>query len=398
MAIDIDKVHPGDLITASYVNSLVDALDSLQEQIDALSMLGASPGGTKPVIVQVSPSPDVPTGALMTISGHNFAVPVTLNTVTVDGTPLDDFQPGSDDETIIVGIPGDLAGVPGSKSLVVSTAVGGASDPKSVHFVAGEVALVGAAVMTNVSGDVGTIEAGGAAVLFQFQVDTAAMNGPEQFILDVAFDNAQGASADAWEALTSYVGTTGTSHTFATSPVAPVTVGVRVAAPAGATSVDLSVQAVSVHNAPASSSAPQTVSIVVGEAPPPADPSIALALGTNTRLTIHPNASGTGLDIKYGATAIVNVDTTMGHAGQYEFAGAIDNPDTGIWQILDLPLTQTYTDGQGEVLQFRLKLVPTSPPADSVSRTFTLTATRQDDDEIGHISNFLNFAIGGFTS
>lgn len=398
MAIDIEKVHAGDLITASYVNSLVDALDSLQEQIDALSMLGAPSGGTKPVITQVSPSPDVPAGSLMTIIGDNFAVPVTLNTVTLDGTPLDDFQPGSDDQTIIVGIPSDLAGVPGSKSLVVSTAAGGASDPRSVHFVAGQVQLIGAAVMTNVSGDVGTIVAGGSAVLFQFQVDTSAMNGPEQFILDVAFDNAVGASADAWTALTSYVGTSGDAHTFATSPIAPVTVGVRVAAPADATSVELAVQAVSVHNAPASSSAPQTVQIEVGQAPPPADPSISLALGTNERLTIHPNTSGTGLDVKYGATAIVDVDVTMGHAGDYQFTGAIDNPDTAIWQILDLPETQTFADGQGEVLQFRLQLVPTVPPETSVSRTFTLTAMRQNDDEIGQISNFLNFAIGGFTS
>jgi hypothetical protein len=33
-----------------------------------------------------------------------------------------------------------------------------------------------------------------------------------------------------------------------------------------------------------------------------------------------------------------------------------------------------------------------------VTRYFTLTATRQDDDEIGQISNFMRFPIGGFVS
>ena len=55
-------------------------------------------------------------------------------------------------------------------------------------------------------------------------------------------------------------------------------------------------------------------------------------------------------------------------------------------------------DDVAQPIQFRLNLVPTSPPASPVARTFTLTATRQDDDSIGGISNFLSFPIDGFTS
>jgi hypothetical protein len=392
MDISVEKVNPGDLITAGYVNSIVDALDSLQAQIDALGT--TSVPLNKPVIDTVVPSP-VPAGTTMTIHGHNFAVPAVLNTVTVDGTPLNDFQSGSTDTVINVGVPGNLPGVPGTKSLVVATAVGGASDPKSVPFAAPVIELIGQAQLTNTSGQLGTLTVG-SAFLFQFQIDATALNEPEDFRVETTFLNAQGAAASAWDSGTSYVGTSGTDHHVTVSPLAPVTIGVRVVVPTGATSVEMSVQAVSVHNDPVSSSVPQSIPMTIGEAPPAADPSINLTLGTNLRSTVHPNAAGDGLDIKYGSTAVITIDAVMGHAGDYMLAGDIENPDETVWQILDLPQTPTFGDGEGESIQFRLKLIPTSAPATSVTRFFTLTATRQNDDALLGISNFIRFPIGGF--
>ncbi len=394
MDINVEKVNPGDLITAGYVNSIVDALDSLQAQIDALGVTSV-PANT-PVIDTVDPSPDVPAGSTMTIHGHNFGVPAVLNTVTVDGIPLNDFQAGSTDTVINVGVPGNLSGVPGTKSLVVATAVGGASNSKSVHFVAPQIVLIGQAQLTNTSGQLGTITVG-SALLFQFQIDATALNEAEQFLVQTTYSNAQGAAASAWDDGTSYVGTSGTDHRVTVSPLAPVTVGVRVVVPTGATSVEMSVQAVSVHNDPASSSVPQTIPMTVGEAPPAADPSISLTLGTNLRSTVHPNTAGDGLDIKYGSTAVITIDAVMGHAGDYMLAGAIENEDGSVWQILDLPQTPHFGDGEGESIQFRLKLLPASAPVGpSVTRFFQLTATRQNDDALLGISNFIRFPIGGF--
>jgi hypothetical protein len=179
------------------------------------------------------------------------------------------------------------------------------------------------------------------------------------------------------------------------SPLTPANVGVQVKVPAGATSADLVVRAVSVHNDPESSSVPQTIPIVIGEAPPAADPSISVVLGTNNRPSVHPNAAGNGLDIRFGASAIITVEADMVHAGDYVFTGAVQNPDTSIWEVINLPQTIHFGDGQGQEIQFRLHLVPLLSEV-SVTRSFTLTATRQNDDGIGQISNFLTFNIGGF--
>lgn len=397
MAINIPKVNPGDLITASFFNSIVDSLESLQAQIDALNGGSSPPSSSpKPVITSVDPSPDVPVGAPMTIHGRNFAVPAVLNTVTVDGLALNDFQSGSDDETIRIGIPSNLSGVPGTKSLVVSTVAGGASDPRSVRFVSSQIVLTGQAVLTNTSGSVGPITAGTPAV-FQFLLDATALNASEEFRIQASYSNAVGATAAAWTAGTTYIGASGSEHRVTVSPLTPVTVGVRVVPPAGATSVTLTVQAISVRNHPSSSSAPQIVPLTVGAPPQPADPSMKIVLGTNQRSNVHPNAAGDGLDIKYGSTAVITVEATMTHAGDYRFQGAIDNPDGSIWQILNLPQTILFGPGQGQQVQFKLQLVPTSPPGTgSVTRNFTLTATRQNTDGIGQISNFLAFKIGGF--
>jgi hypothetical protein len=391
MAINVQKVKAGDLITATYVNSIVDALNSLQEQIDAIDVSAPSTG-SKPVITTVDPDP-VPLASTMTIHGHNFAVPASLNTVTVDGTPLTDFPAGSNDQNLLVSVPGNLT--TGTKSLIVQTTAGGASDPKSVTFSAADITVAGQVQLTNTSGSLGTVNVGD-TVLFQFQLDATALNVSEQFSIVATYENIVGASATAWNGATSFVGTSGSDHQVTVSPLSPGNVGVQVKVPTGATSADLVVQAVSVHNDPESSSVPQTIPIVIGEAPPAADPSISVVLGTNLRTTVHPNAAGDGLDIRYGASAIITVEADMVHGGDYTFTGAVQNPDTSIWEVLNLPQTLHFGDGQGQEVQFRLHLVPTAPSGVSVSRSFTLTATRQNDDSIGQISNFLTFKIGGF--
>ena len=385
MAINVQKVKPGDLITATYVNSIVDALKSLQEQIDAIDVSGPNTG-SKPVITTVDPSP-VPLSSTMTIHGHNFAVPASLNTVTVDGTPLTDFPAGSNDQNLLVSVPGNLT--PGTKSLVVKTTAGGASDPKSVTFSAADIEVAGQVALTNTSGSLGEINVG-ETVLFQFQLDAVALNVSEQFRMVATYEDVVGSSLSAWNGGTSYIGTSGTDHHVTVSPLTKANVGVQVHVPAGATSANLIVQAVSVHNDPASSSVPQTIPIVIGEAPPPADPSIVLTLGTNKRLTVHPNAAGDGLDIRYGASAIISIEADMGHEGDYTFTGAVQDPDPSVWEVLDLPQTLHFSAGQGQTIQFRLHLVPTA------GGIVPLTATRQQDDAIGQISNFLTFKIGGF--
>lgn len=402
MAVNIPHVSAGDLITATYVNAIADGINDLQAQLDALGTgPPASGNGVAPVItsVDLDASGSVQAGTTMTIHGLNFAVPAVLNSVSLNGAPLSDFTAGSTDTTLKVNVPGDLQGLPATMTLEVSTS--GGSDQTSVHVVAAVMEIGGEIAITNATGDVGTITPG-ATALFQFQLDASALDVAEQFTVEAIYTAAVGASISQWNAGTTYVGTTGSNHQVTVDPRVPVVVGVDVVVPDSATSVNLTLAATSVHNDPGSSGEAASIPITVGEALPPTDPSMHIELGTNNRSnlktqTFTGDVSGDGLVIKYGGNPVVTISAEMDHAGDYQFTAVVENADATLWVIgSDLPETLTFADGQSQDLQFNLKLVPTSAPASSVTRYFTLTATRQQDDAVGQISSYLRFPIGGF--
>jgi hypothetical protein len=164
----------------------------------------------------------------------------------------------------------------------------------------------------------------------------------------------------------------------------------------------MTVSAASLHNDPASSGTGSSIPIVIGAEGPAADPSIHLGFGSNIHAIIHSQVftgpiSGTGLAIQYGKNPVVELSVGADHGGTYTIAGAVENPDATIWALAGLPLTAVpYSDGQTQLIHFNLHLVPASAGAADVTRYFTLTVTRDQDDGIGQISNFFRFPIGGF--
>ncbi len=207
MLITVQKVKPGDLITASAWNAVVDTLFSLRSEIDAIGV-GSPPTSTgpKPVITSTEPTPDVPAGSTLTIHGQNFEVPAILNTVTLDGAALGDFPPGSTDQILKVQIPGDLTGLPKTMELVLTTTAGDAHT--SIHVVPAVVTLIGQIRVTNATGILPTPNVGD-TLHFQFTLDADAVNVAEQYHVRADFSNAVGSSVSEWQAGTSYVGLTG---------------------------------------------------------------------------------------------------------------------------------------------------------------------------------------------
>jgi IPT/TIG domain len=397
MSVNVQHVHSGDLITAGYMNGIADAINELQAEIDALGSGGSPPPGPgAPIITSTSPSPDVPAGTTLTINGQNFEVPQALNSITLGGKPMSDFVGFSSDQVVNIVVPGDIAStLPATLELVLTTTGGSANT--NVHVVAPVVPLIGAVVVKNASGAMPAPNVGD-TMHFEFTLDANAVNMPEQYHVVVAFTNANGSSIGAWAADTTYVGVDG-NQMVTVDPSDPATVGVDVKVPTGATSVDMTISAVSMHNDPASSSNQLAVPITVGQAGPTADPSIHLTLGTNASALLHSQnytgaVAGTGLAVKYGSNPVIEINLGVDNPATYTVSGTVVNADNTMWVVTGLPIDVPFAEGQPpQNVHFHLQLVPTTASATDVTRFFNLTVTRKDETSV---SNFLQFPVGGF--
>lgn len=397
MSVNVQHVHSGDLITAVYMNGIADAINALQAEIDALGSGGSPPSGPgAPIITSTSPSPDVDAGSTLTINGQNFEVPQALNSITLGGKPMSDFVGFSSDQVVNIVVPGDIAPtLPATLELVLTTTGGSANT--NVHVVAPVVPLIGAVVVKNASGVMPAPNVGD-TMHFEFTLDANAVNMPEQYHVVVAFANANGSSIGAWAANTTYVGVDG-NQMVTVDPSDPATVGVDVKVPTGATSVDMTISAVSMHNDPASSSNQLAVPITVGQAGPTADPSIHLTLGTNASALLHSQnytgaVAGTGLAVKYGSNPVIEINLGVDNPATYTVSGTVLNADNTMWVVTGLPIDVPFAAGQPpQNVHFHLQLVPTTASATDVTRFFNLTVTRKDETSV---SNFLQFPVGGF--
>jgi hypothetical protein len=403
MAINVTKVEPGDLITASFFNSIVDALFTLQSEIDSIGSTGPGPGPGPPgpVITSVDPSPDVHANAVMTIHGQNFLVPAEQNTVRLDGRLLGDFAAGSDDRTIKVMVPGDIATT--AKTVVLSVTANGSAET-TVHVVPPSVQFGGTIVVKDTSGAPGTPKVGD-TIHFRFDLDGSALATTDQFHVHAAFANANPAATD-WQAATTTTGTDAEGIVAVDPTKPPPTVGVDVKVPAGAKSVDMTVAATSLNNDPLSSGLSKTVPIVVGQAQPQGDAHVTIDFGADTNSILHKqtysggSVSGAGLAVKFGNTALVTMKVgadQADRAGTYTIAAAVENPDASLWKATLLSPSVSVAAGQTTDVFFQLQLVPPSvAAAGSELRYLTLTATRQETSGVGQVSNYLRFPIGGF--
>lgn len=401
MSVIVQKVNPGDLITAASWNLVVDTLVSLQTQIDGLGTV-PPPNGKKPVITSTEPSP-VAAGSTLTLHGQNFEVPAVLNTVTLGGAPLTDFVGSSTDELLNVVVPGDISGpLPMTKTLVLTTTGGDAN--ASVDVTAAVVPLVGAIVVKNASGTLPAPNVGD-TINYQFTLDANAVNLSEQYHLHVEFSNQVGSTIAKWQQGVTYTGVD-TSQMVTVDPTQPATVGVDVVVPSAAKSVDMTVWAISVHHDPGSSSNHLAVPITVGIAGPPADPSIHLSFGSNASPFIHSQnftgaVAGTGLAVGYGTNPVVEILLSVDSGstpGTFTVAGEVENADATLWVPSGLPKDVPFSAGQpGQSVHFNLQLVPNQAVGGTdVTRFFMLTATRKESGGVGQISNFFRFPIGGF--
>jgi hypothetical protein len=105
MAQIIDKVQPGDLITAQFINRIVDEINTLKAKVAGLEAIG--PVGGKVFITDILPhSPPPRVDQIMHIIGQNFGFLIGATEVMIDhDVRVDKFLPNSNDQNLIFKIP-----------------------------------------------------------------------------------------------------------------------------------------------------------------------------------------------------------------------------------------------------------------------------------------------------
>jgi hypothetical protein len=105
MAQIIDKVQPGDLITAQLINRIVDEINTLQAKVAGLEAVG--PVGGQVFITDILPHSPLPrVGQQMHIIGQNFGFLIGATEVMLDtNVRVDTFLSGSNDQNLIFTVP-----------------------------------------------------------------------------------------------------------------------------------------------------------------------------------------------------------------------------------------------------------------------------------------------------
>lgn len=373
MSISFNRVKPGDLIRAQDFVDLADAIIALDGRISALEV-----GGEKPVILDVRPAQLTPLG-VMEIVGRNFAVPSTFNTIHLDGQELSGVLFGSA-ELLKVTVPGDLQGLPRDMLLEVETAKGKAS--RTVHVQDSGVTIGGAPVITAATAtNPGAITAG-KTYTFLFKVDANSVTDRETYQLKAVYTDVVGATVQEWEGATRFVGAAG--DRIEVDPAEPVTVGVTVTVPGGATSVSLALRAISIHNDPGSSASSAEEELVVGEEPFTGDESISISIPEGdlpANLTTALDGATTVYRVKFPAVGTATrrvklpVLVTMVEAGKYTYTAEIRNAGS-TWAVSAVEPAESQEPANGTADLAVPVTIKTNGPA-AERRKLVITVTRE---------------------
>jgi len=102
MAAPLEHVRPGDLISALVWNSLVDKVNAMALQLDAL---GTSGPGLSVVITGLVPSGPIRIGQNLEILGQNFGFVRGAQRVVFDSEEVTEYKTGSSDTRLLVAVP-----------------------------------------------------------------------------------------------------------------------------------------------------------------------------------------------------------------------------------------------------------------------------------------------------
>ena len=108
-----DQIRPGDLITADFMNRLIDTVNALEQRISLLEQNSTDSNTGILEILDLQPTGSFRVGEAITVVGRNFVVPTSLNVVTISGVRIENVQflSTSNENQLVFVIP-PIAGLP----------------------------------------------------------------------------------------------------------------------------------------------------------------------------------------------------------------------------------------------------------------------------------------------
>jgi hypothetical protein len=366
MPLNLDRVSPGDLITARSFNVLLDTLDSLDARLAQVEGRGG-----EPVITERIPSGDLAVPARVRLHGTNFVAPAVDNTVLLDGVALP-LIPGSRPEELVVDIPSS-GNLPRTSTLSVANRNGTGST--AVRLVASTQVPDGTLTITNITPQLPAAKVG-EPQLFRF---TLSCTTTETFTLDLRWLNVDGASANAWDAGSAVEGlseVTLQAHQ-------PALVSARVTPPEGAKSVDFHLVVNSLHNPQRLSGASGAVHVEVGRVTAPSDSRLRFVqVGGDSNADPFPeDPTGTGRVIARGQVGIVNLRVDMDETGNYRYEADV-TPKTAPFTVINVDPAKSFEISQPlrQTVAVQVRAEPTASGAAQLTlHAYKLKAEGGDD-------------------
>jgi hypothetical protein len=133
MAIDIQPVQPGDLITSAFFNELIGYIEALDGRVTALEEEPTPTPGQGAVVITAISATSARELQDITIVGENFGFSIGAHRVEFDGTPAAAFRTGSSDNVLICQVP-ELPADPPDTGITVTLEVSNAISSASRAF------------------------------------------------------------------------------------------------------------------------------------------------------------------------------------------------------------------------------------------------------------------------
>jgi hypothetical protein len=394
---DFDRVSPGDLIEARLVNNIVDFLVSLDKRVAALEGSGAATNA--PVISGWDPAGDVRVRTQITLHGYNFLVPTSLNTVNFDQVSISHFLSDSDSSHLVFPVPPVLSGLPRDVTFTVTNRNGTANT--TIRILPESDVPTGVLTILDVTPDLGGPIQVAQTYTFQFRLE-AIVDLPETFKLEPIFDEADGASVEAWQAAASLIG----GVQVALRSREPITVGVSIKVPSGAKKVQFGLNVTAEHTDDAQLNKMSPVrTLMIGQSQPVSDIGADLAIAKippldefgNDAKTRRADIFGTndGVEVEFGQEGPIPIVVTAHVAGTYRYETEIEAA-AGNWEVVKVsPLNSVEGIDTEQRVIVTVKCKASGPGNE---RTFMVVrALHLKDDLSTDFTSFVRFPIRGFS-
>lgn len=328
MSPDFDEVRPGDLITAKFMNRVLNTLENLDERLSTVEeqVDGESPGDSVQ-IDGVEPDEPYRVGQEIRVHGRNFEYSLGALRVEVGRQPVNRFEPGTSDRKLVFSVPG-IPGLSGETDVDLSVENSTSATSRTITVEPRPVPLEGTVDVVFNGVTPTTIETGQSAT-FKYTL-VSDLNKQATLKLDPQFSSQAGIDVGDWSPeLLDKQDTPISGNELRLSPRQTQIVQVRVPAVTGSGNftVELLVKADGTGYGTSGKR-----SFTIGSATTPPDNNIQPGTPTLGPASSGASLSGSELTLEEGGAARVRYPVTFTRAGTYDLSSTLADANSG-WTV-----------------------------------------------------------------